>query len=201
MDDLKLVMHGIAVKKYATVEEVSVITGLCPETVFSLATEAVSKERASEANGKYLLTPIGQVALASEYSRYYSGLRKDQEFLIAYEEFEQVNIQLKKTITDWQIIEISGQAVPNDHTDQKYDASIIDRLGAIHDKVEMVLERLSKKEERLRRYLDLLLSALEKAEDGEIEWISDATIASYHTVWFELHEDLLRIVGREREEQ
>ena len=29
------------------------------------------------------------------------------------------------------------------------------------------------------------------------EW---AKIDSYHTVWFELHEDLLRMLGREREE-
>ncbi len=201
MDDLKLVMHGIAVKKYATVEEVSVITGLCPDAVTSLASEAVAKQRASVANGKYLLTPIGQVTLSSEYARHYAGLRKDQEFLTAYEEFEQINIHLKKAITDWQTIEIGGQTVPNDHRNQEYDNSIIDRLGGIHEKVEIVLERLSKKERRLRHYLDLLLSALEKAEDGEIAWVSDATIASYHTVWFELHEDLLRVVGREREER
>jgi hypothetical protein len=33
-----------------------------------------------------------------------------------------------------------------------------------------------------------------------IEWISDAKIESYHTLWFELHEDLLRLMRREREE-
>ena len=47
---------------------------------------------------------------------------------------------------------------------------------------------------------DKLLAALEKAEDGAIEWVSDAKIESYHTLWFELHEDLLRLMGREREE-
>ena len=41
---------------------------------------------------------------------------------------------------------------------------------------------------------------LEKAEDGKVEWVSDARIESYHTVWFELHEDLLRLLGRQREE-
>ncbi|NQV20995.1 MAG: hypothetical protein HQ511_06225, partial [Rhodospirillales bacterium] len=45
-----------------------------------------------------------------------------------------------------------------------------------------------------------LLAALEKAEDGETEFVSGAKVDSYHTVWFELHEDLLRILGREREE-
>ena len=42
--------------------------------------------------------------------------------------------------------------------------------------------------------------SLEKAEDGAIEWVSDARIESYHTLWFELHEELLRIVGRQRSE-
>jgi hypothetical protein len=42
--------------------------------------------------------------------------------------------------------------------------------------------------------------ALEKAEDGATEWVSDAKIESYHTLWFELHEDLLRLMRREREE-
>ncbi len=42
--------------------------------------------------------------------------------------------------------------------------------------------------------------ALERAEGGAIEWVSDARILSYHTVWFELHEDLLRILGRQRSE-
>jgi hypothetical protein len=90
--------------------------------------------------------------------------------------------------------------VANDHSNQDYDDSVIDRIGSIHEKVDIILERLGKKEERLNHYRDPLLHALEKSEDGEIAWISDATIASYHTVWFELHEDLLRVMGREREE-
>jgi hypothetical protein len=30
--------------------------------------------------------------------------------------------------------------------------------------------------------------------------VSDARTPSYHTVWFELHEDLLRVLDRERDE-
>ena len=40
-------------------------------------------------------------------------------------------------------------------------------------------------------YRDKLTKALEKAEDGAIDWVSDARIESYHTQWFELHEDLI----------
>ena len=62
------------------------------------------------------------------------------------------------------------------------------------------MARLARHLKRLGIYGDLLLSALEKAEDGETAWVSDAQLASYHTVWFEMHEDLLRILGRVREE-
>ncbi len=200
MQDAHLVLHGIAVKKYATVEDIGSVTALDPAVVASLVNEAVAKGRASEANGKYLLTPIGQVTLKSSYSKVYGRLRKDAEFLSAYETFEQINNNLKQAITDWQTVEVGGQMVPNDHGDEDYDAAVIDRIGNIHERVERVLDRLGAQESRLAIYGEKLLVALERAEDGDISWVSDATIESYHTVWFELHEDLLRIMGREREE-
>jgi hypothetical protein len=200
MQDAQLVMHGIAVKKYATVEDICSITGLDSAHVATLAADAVAKGRVSEAKGKYLLTPIGQVTLKSAYSKAYGALRRDEDFVAAYEDFERINNDLKQAITDWQTIELGGQTVSNDHSDKDYDAAVIDRIGDIHERVDVVLERLGRKEERLHRYRDKLLSALEKAEDGDIQWVSDATIESYHTVWFELHEDLLRVMGRQREE-
>jgi hypothetical protein len=53
---------------------------------------------------------------------------------------------------------------------------------------------------RFSYYRTHLEAALEKAEDGAIEWVSDARLPSYHTVWFELHEDLLRLLGRKRQD-
>jgi hypothetical protein len=51
---------------------------------------------------------------------------------------------------------------------------------------------------RLASYLPRLNHALERVELGEGAWVSDVKIDSYHTVWFELHEDLLLLVGRAR---
>jgi hypothetical protein len=59
---------------------------------------------------------------------------------------------------------------------------------------------MSSVEPRLSWYARKLSAALERAEDGAHEWVSDAKIESYHTVWFEMHEDLLRLLGRERSE-
>jgi len=200
MRDLSLVLHGIAIKKYGTAEQVADITGLEPDRVETLLAEAAEKGRVSEAKGKYMLTPAAQITLKGEYAKAYGDLREDADFMAAYEEFERINVEFKQLITQWQTMEVGGQTVANDHSDPDYDADIIDRLGEVHERVERVLDRLAAKEPRMTRYKEKLLEALEKSEDGDTKWVSDATIDSYHTVWFELHEDLLRVVGREREE-
>jgi len=200
MKDLYLAMHGIAVKKYCDRDELCSVTGLTPAAVEELLKEVVAKGRAAEVNGKYALTPAGQITLRSSYAVACADLRTDSEFMTAYEAFEDINQDLKQLITDWQTMTIGGEKVPNDHSDSDYDNGIIDRMGRIHEKVEKILKQLAGKVPRLVRYSEKLLEALEKAEDGDIQWVSDARTESYHTVWFELHEDLLRLVGRERQE-
>jgi hypothetical protein len=45
-----------------------------------------------------------------------------------------------------------------------------------------------------------LLVALGKVKNGETAWLARPLIDSYHTVWFELHEELISAVGLTREE-
>ena len=111
-----------------------------------------------------------------------------------------INRELKQLITDWQTVEIGGSRVPNDHSNKDYDARIIDRLSALHERFEPVLKSLVACAPRLAVYQRKLEEALAKVEDGDIAWVSDARTESYHTVWFELHEDLLRLLGRVRDE-
>jgi hypothetical protein len=147
-----------------------------------------------------MLTPAARMALDSDYSWLYEETRGDSFFRDGYDEFERLNAKLKQLITEWQTIEVRGQRVPNDHSDKDHDDKIIDRLGELHERAEAALEKLARVLPRFSIYRDKLAAALEKAEDGEIAWVSDAKIESYHTLWFELHEDLLRLMRREREE-
>ncbi|MCX7170165.1 MAG: hypothetical protein NTY41_07690 [Proteobacteria bacterium] len=199
-NDLHLVLHGLAIKKHATAEAIAGIIGLAPAHVAALLQESVSKGNVVEAKGKFSLQPMARIALEGDYSRYCSELRENQEFVRTYADFEVVNNALKALITDWQVVEIAGARVPNDHGDKEYDNRIIDRLGDLHERAERVLTRFAGHLPRLAIYRDKLLAALEQAEDGALEWVSDARIESYHTLWFELHEDLLRMLGRTRVE-
>ena len=38
-------------------------------------------------------------------------------------------------------------------------------------------------------------------EDGEHSYIASPKVDSYHSIWFELHEDLIQLAGRTREEE
>ncbi len=194
------VLHGIAVKKHANAEEVAHLLGEEVSDIQSLLDTAEQEQRIVALNEKYMLSPLGRIILDSNYSLEYMALRENPDFYAAYEQFEKINITVKSLITDWQTLEVGGQRVANDHSNSDYDMSVIDRLGDLHEKADAILTRLETALPRIKIYRDHLLEALEKAEDGATEWVSDAKINSYHTVWFELHEDLLRVLGQERQE-
>jgi hypothetical protein len=43
-----------------------------------------------------------------------------------------------------------------------------------------------------------LRAALDRADAGEREWVTSPRCDSYHTVWMQLHEDVLLALGLER---
>jgi hypothetical protein len=64
-----------------------------------------------------------------------------------------------------------------------------------------MLEDLVAALERYTPYLPRFETALAKLGAGELEWFTKPLIDSYHTVWFELHEDLLSTLGIERSQE
>jgi hypothetical protein len=200
MNARELVYHGLAIKRHASASSVAEFVSLPEDEVAAVLGNAVATGRAVEAKGAFALTPLAGVALQGRYGLLYGPLREDAQFRTAYEAFERINKDLKQIITDWQTLSVGGQVIANDHRDKAHDDAVIDRLGALHERIEPVLATLSRGLPRLGIYGTKLLAALESAEDGDPEWVSDIRRDSYHTVWFELHEDLLRIMGQVREE-
>lgn len=200
MNPRDLALHATAIKRHAPVGAISALAGLGADETQALLSEAVATGRAVEAAGGYALTPLAGVALQSRYGLHFADLRANAAFRAAYDGFERINVALKQIITDWQTMSVGGQRVANDHSDKAHDAAVIDRLGGLHEQAEPILAALAAALPRLNYYGDKLLAALEAAEDGEVEWVSDIRRDSYHTVWFELHEELLRIMGCERVE-
>ena len=88
----------------------------------------------------------------------------------------------------------------NDHTDADYDAGILSRLMSIDEKAQRICDDLARRLLRFETYRLRLSSALDRALTGDNAYVADH-LESYHTVWFQLHEDLLVTLGISRDEE
>ena len=65
---------------------------------------------------------------------------------------------------------------------------------------DLIIDAAATQLPRLNAYSSKLLVALGKVNDGETAWLTRPLIDSYHTVWFELHEELIGAMGLTSEE-
>ncbi|GAB2680791.1 pyruvate, phosphate dikinase [Nocardia goodfellowii] len=115
-----------------------------------------------------------------------------------YEEFCGFNGELKDVITAWQM---KDPGTPNDHADSAYDAAVLSRLLGLHERVTPLVRWLGSIAPRLRPYPARFDRAVAKIEAGDHVWVARPIIDSYHTVWFELHEDLIGLCGLTRADE
>jgi hypothetical protein len=201
VSDLELLaLHGLVIKKAGTATSVAGVLGEPDAEVQDALDAACAAGRAMGAKGTFMVTPAGRAWLDERYPEVFGGLRQDPAATEAYEQFERVNRKLLALMTDWQMMPAGGERIPNDHSDADYDAAIVDKLGDLHERAQRPLGRFAGLEQRLSRYSERLEHAYDRVLAGDHDWVSGARIDSYHTCWYELHEDLLRMLGREREE-
>jgi hypothetical protein len=148
----------------------------------------------------WALTPAGRArdrqAIDEELAR--TGARDKVED--AYRRFVALNGELLQVCTDWQLLH-GDPGTLNHHRDAAYDATVVARLRAVDDAVQPVCADLAAALARFATYGPRLGAALRRVERGEHDWFVKPMIDSYHTVWFELHEDLLMTLGLERSKE
>jgi DNA-binding MarR family transcriptional regulator len=115
----------------------------------------------------------------------------------AYADFRAVNAEFKALVTDWQL----KDGRPNTHDDTAYDAAILARLDDVHHRVTPIVAAAAAQVPRLSHYSAKLQAALDNFHGGDTAWLSRPLIDSYHTVWFELHEEIIVAAGLTRESE
>ncbi|MGI9595497.1 MAG: transcriptional regulator [Acidimicrobiales bacterium] len=124
-----------------------------------------------------------------------SGHRADVES--AYRDFLVLNGRMLEACTRWQVKDQDSQTL-NNHDDPAYDAEVISELQEIDAAVQPICAVLGGWFDRFSDYGPRFTTAVGRLSGGEIDWFTKPTIESYHTVWFELHEDLLVTLGIDR---
>lgn len=196
-----LVLHGLRLKGFADSAALARLFGLGEAATDGLLAELADKDLVRHREGRlsgWSLTPAGREEhrrlVAEELE--VSGAREVVDD--AYHVFLRINPELLSTCTAWQLKAAAGRQVPNDHSDADYDAGVLRRLRAVDDRVQPLCVRLGGVLDRLAVHGPRLASALTRVEAGQGEWLTKPMIDSYHSVWFELHEDLLVTLGLER---
>ncbi|HET6727955.1 MAG TPA: hypothetical protein VFG96_00960 [Jiangellaceae bacterium] len=115
-----------------------------------------------------------------------------------YESFVPINDAVKQIVTDWQMRPVGGDLMLNDHSDRRHDERVIARLRRIDAKVSTALAPLAITLSRFDVYPRRLQRALTLIDDGDHSMLAAPLKDSYHTVWFELHEELIILSGRSR---
>lgn len=115
-----------------------------------------------------------------------------------HDEFADFNTELLSVCTAWQV---RPGGVPNAHDDATYDWSVVDRLERLHERAGPRVRRVARDLPRFTHHDRRLRHALSRVVDGDHDWFTSPRIDSYHTVWNQLHEDLLLALGRDRADE
>jgi pyruvate,orthophosphate dikinase len=146
------------------------------------------------------LTDQGQAAAAKLLEADRTRCGPDRA-LAALDGFVPLDQHVKATVTAWQLRNLAGEQVVNDHTDAAYDASVLADLAATHTQVACWLASVDDASGRLTAYHRRLARAAAAIAAGDTRFFSSPRVDSYHSVWFELHEELIRLAGRSRADE
>jgi hypothetical protein len=196
-----LALNGVRLKGFAETGAVALACGLSESAVATVLGELRDTGLAQYREGRvsgWTVTSAGREEHARLIAAELYDAGSGPEVDAAYQEFLALNPRLLTTASAWQMRDHDGHMVMNDHSDQAYDQAVLADLRHLHADALPLAARLAGLLARFGCYGPRLSEALVRIDAGEYDFFTKPLIDSYHTVWFELHEDLLSTLGRER---
>ena len=186
-------LHAVRIRGRAPLPAVIAAVGSTLDAVALLeaaAAEGLVQLHQGRAAG-WSLTPAGRERHAVLLAEDRAGCAT-VELHGAYERFLVLNEMLIELCTRWQV---RPDGAPNAHDDAGYDAALVEELAGLDARAQPICRAAGTAHERMLPYGPRLADAVERVGGGEVAWFTSPAVDSYHTVWFELHEDFLQTLG------
>jgi hypothetical protein len=199
-----LVLHALRLKGTADAATVAATADLPADEVAEQLEKLAGEGLAAESSGAlagWSLTAAGRAEHRREVRREVDATGARPTVTGAYERFRALNAGVLDACSRWQVRTLGGQMVRNDHRDRAYDARVVADLVRLRDQAAPLVDDLSAALARYEGYGPKLHEAVRRVEAGEGDWFAKPVMPSFHTVWFELHEDLLTTLGLERSDE
>jgi hypothetical protein len=149
--------------------------------------------------GGWSLTEAGRVENERQLSVELAQVGGREVIHEVYQGFLPLNGRLQQACTDWQIRPTATDALAfNDHGEPDWDRRVVEELESLGLELRGISERLGAVLERFRGYDSRFAAALARIRTGDGSWVDRTGADSCHTVWFELHEDLIATLGLRR---
>ena len=193
-------IRSLAIKGFAKPDMLALALLTTKDEAEALIERLVEDGLAESAVGSFRLTAAGKergAELIDADGAAWGAARS----LAALDAFIALDRRMKDVVTAWQTREVDGAQGFNDHTDAAYDAEVLAGLATLHADADAWLAPLISDLPRLASYRARLGSAITAVTGGDGRYVASPRVDSYHSVWFELHEDLIRLTGRTRAEE
>ena len=199
-DPMFLALHASKLRGFAETDTIGALLGLHRSEIAphldELQTAGLVMYRDGRLSG-WTLTAEGRAEHIVLLSKEVEEMGHHGDFVALYDLFMDLNPPLLRACTDWQVRHLANN-VPNDHSDAAYDARIVGELQSINSRVRPICSELSALAARFRGYRPRLDQAMDHLLTGNGDWFAKPLIDSFHTVWMELHEDLLMSLRLDR---
>jgi predicted ArsR family transcriptional regulator len=198
VDDLLICLR---IKGFGKPEAIAEALGISAELAQGLLDELVAQQLAEPTKVGHRLSPSGRARADGAFALERASVDQSQ-FAQRYEEFSPINDTFKQLVTRWQVRTVGDKQIRNDHSDQAYDQSVLEGLDPrVHRDISQLIDSLAASVARLGGYKARLERALGRIRSGDIRYLTAPDRDSYHTVWFELHQDLIGLAGTTRQKE
>lgn len=190
------VMRALGLLGFATCERIGVSL-VAPADHVQRVIDALPPGHVNRTPRGLQVAPDGRVWLQAQLEAERNGA--DHAAVVRlYADFMMFDDRFKRLVATWQIRQVEGREVVNDHADAAYDAAVRARLAAFHTEATPALGAICTVVPRLQTYRARLAHAAAAVAAGDGSMIASPLKDSFHTVWFELHEELIHLSGRSR---
>lgn len=147
--------------------------------------------------GRLELSESGCARLSELLLAERKALKRD-DLAAHYDEFLHLDAELKSAVTSYQLAHGTVGPLAMGEQERNSEAAFRTALEDLHRRALSLLGRISADRPRFSNYGRRLERALAEIRGGKLEFVAGVSVDSYHTIWFELHEDLLMTMGEER---
>jgi hypothetical protein len=183
-----VVLHALRCAGFVDLARVAEASGLAEPEVEShlidLAVDGLVTRTPGDFGG-WGLTEAGRAEDAKRIAAELDAAGCRAAVTAAYQRFMVLNPELLDLCSAWLLRTVDDAA---------FAARVLDRFADLDRRAGVVLTDLSAALPRFHRHRVRLTAALDRAQAGELEHLTESTV-SYHGVWFQLHEDLLVTLG------